>query len=89
MLSGCWMGAIGMAYADDARARAKATAINLIIRSSPVFKKRFLEAWIVVASGPTIVDPDQNGSRRRKQLELLLILFLVKCGFSALAGNQI
>jgi hypothetical protein len=23
-----------------------------------------LEAWIVVASGSTIVDPDQNGSRR-------------------------
>jgi hypothetical protein len=24
----------------------------------------FLEAWIVVASGSTIVDPDQDGSRR-------------------------
>jgi len=34
MLSGCWMGASGKACADDARAKAKATAIILIMFSS-------------------------------------------------------
>jgi hypothetical protein len=29
-------------------------------------RRDFLEAWIVVAFGSTIVDPDQNGSRRPK-----------------------
>src|SRR5215475_438292 len=33
-LSSCWMGATGTACADDARAKAKATAINLSIASS-------------------------------------------------------
>jgi hypothetical protein len=46
-------------------AKAKAVkAINLIIRPSTSPRRDFLEAWIVVPSGSTIVDPDQNGSRR-------------------------
>jgi hypothetical protein len=35
ILSGCWMGARGIAWAEDAKARAKATALNLIIASLP------------------------------------------------------
>jgi hypothetical protein len=35
ILSGCWMGARGIACAEDAKARAKATALNLIIASLP------------------------------------------------------
>jgi hypothetical protein len=33
--SGCWMGARGIACAEDAKARAKATALNLIMASLP------------------------------------------------------
>jgi hypothetical protein len=41
ILSGCWMGARGIACAEDAKARAKATALNLIIASLPFdFAKR-------------------------------------------------
>jgi hypothetical protein len=35
ILSGSWMGARGIACAEDAKARAKATALNLIIASLP------------------------------------------------------
>ena len=34
--SGCWSGAGGMACAEDAKARAKATTISLIIASLPL-----------------------------------------------------
>jgi hypothetical protein len=33
--SGCWSGTGGMAWADDANASAKATAVNLIMLLSP------------------------------------------------------
>jgi hypothetical protein len=56
MLSGCWMGAIGTACADDARAKAKAIAI-ILIASSLRFK---LETPKLKCLGP----PRPRGSGR-------------------------
>jgi hypothetical protein len=45
MLSGCWIGASGVACTDVVTATAKtAKAINLIIRTSHVFRRDFLKA---------------------------------------------
>ena len=48
-LSGSLIGATGAARTEVATTKASAAkAINLIIRASHVFKKRFLDTWIVV-----------------------------------------
>ncbi|MGB9043137.1 MAG: hypothetical protein WCC81_11800, partial [Pseudolabrys sp.] len=64
-----------------------AKAINLTIHTC-LQEEIFLKAWIVVALAQQSLIQIKIDLAGPKQLELLLIPFLVKRGFSALVRNQ-
>jgi hypothetical protein len=47
--SGCWSGASGIACANEAKVKAKTTAINLVISFAPRYPSQSSKAWHLVA----------------------------------------